>query len=168
MGLNNGHFKSFMTYPIFVCIIYTKNIASKSNVKHFILVNSLKTALLLALASVKRVGDLQVLSVSASCPEFGPNDYKVVLKPRLGYVPKVLSTPFRAQVILLSALLNSVDEQDLHILCPVKCICRALCPFHSGVSIGNICAVAGWSSPSTFARFYSLGIPALQTQILSD
>ncbi len=31
--------------------------------------------------------------------EFGPNDYKVVLKPRFGYVPKVLSTPFRAQVI---------------------------------------------------------------------
>ncbi len=57
---------------------------------------SLKTALLLALASVKRVGDLQALSVNAACLEFGPNDSKVVLKPRLGYVPKVLSTPFRA------------------------------------------------------------------------
>ncbi len=59
---------------------------------------SLKTALLLALASVKRVGDLQVLSISPACLEFGPNDSKVVLKPRHGYVPKVLSTPFRAQV----------------------------------------------------------------------
>ena len=57
---------------------------------------SLKTALLLALASVKRVGDLQALSVSASCLEFGPGDSKVILKPRHGYVPKVLSTPFKA------------------------------------------------------------------------
>ncbi len=60
---------------------------------------SLKTALLLALASVKRVGDLQALSVNPASLEFGPNDSKAVLKPRLGYVPKVLSTPFRTQVI---------------------------------------------------------------------
>ncbi len=56
---------------------------------------SIQATLLLALASVKRVGDLQVLSVSASCLGFGPNDCEVVLKPRHGYVPKVLSTPFR-------------------------------------------------------------------------
>ncbi len=65
---------------------------------------SLKTALLLALASVKRVGDLQALSVNLAHLEFGPNDPKVVLKPRLGYLPKVLSTLFRARVIVLSAL----------------------------------------------------------------
>ncbi len=57
---------------------------------------SLKTALLLALASVKRVGDLQALSTSPACLEFGPNDSKVVLKPRHGYVPKVLSTPVQS------------------------------------------------------------------------
>ncbi len=65
---------------------------------------SLKTTLLLALASVKRVGDLQALSVNPACLEFGPNDSKVVQKPRLGYVPKVLSTLFRAQVITLSTV----------------------------------------------------------------
>ncbi len=53
---------------------------------------SLKTALFLALASVKRVGDLQAFSVSASCLEFGSNDCKVILKPRHGYVPKAFST----------------------------------------------------------------------------
>ncbi|XP_048019354.1 uncharacterized protein LOC125250684 [Megalobrama amblycephala] len=74
---------------------------------------SLKTALLLALASVKRVGDLQALSVSPSCLEFGPNDSKVILKPRHGYVPKVLSTPIRAQVVTLSALPPSQDDQEL-------------------------------------------------------
>lgn len=45
---------------------------------------SLKTALLLALASVKQVGDLQAPSVETSCQEFGPNDSKVVLRPRKG------------------------------------------------------------------------------------
>ncbi len=48
---------------------------------------SLKNVFLLALASVKRVGDLHALSTSASCLEFGPNDSLVVLKPRHGYVP---------------------------------------------------------------------------------
>lgn len=66
-----------------------------------------KTVLLLALASVKRVGDMHALSVSNSCMDFGPGDCKVVLKPRKGYVPKVLSTPFRDQVITLSAFAPS-------------------------------------------------------------
>ncbi|CAM4610570.1 unnamed protein product [Leuciscus chuanchicus] len=83
---------------------------------------SLKTALLLALASVKRVGDLQALSTSASCLEFGPNDSKVFLKPRHGYVPKVLSTPFRAQVISLSALPVSGEDSDALTLCPVRAL----------------------------------------------
>ncbi len=76
---------------------------------------SLKTTLLLALASVKRVGDLQALSVNAACLEFGANDYKVILKPRLGYVPKVLSTPF-------SALSPSTSSQELSLLCPVRAL----------------------------------------------
>ncbi len=67
---------------------------------------SIKNALLLALASVKRLGDWQGLSVSAACLEFGPNDSKVILKPRHGYIPKALYTPFRVQVITLSALLQ--------------------------------------------------------------
>ncbi len=83
---------------------------------------SLKTALLLALASVKRVGDLQALSISPACLEFGPNDSKVVLKPRHGYVPKVLSTPFRAQVITLSTLPPSEEDRELSLLCPVRAL----------------------------------------------
>ncbi len=83
---------------------------------------SLKTVLLLALASVKRVGDLQALSTSPACLEFGPNDSKVVLKPRHGYVPKVLSTPFRAQVITLSALPPSEEDRELSLLCPVRAL----------------------------------------------
>ncbi len=79
---------------------------------------TLKTALLLALASVKHMGDLQVQSVRPSC--IGPNDSKIILKPRHGYIPKVLSTPFRAQVITLSALHPSEQDQGLTLLCPVR------------------------------------------------
>ncbi len=194
-------------------------------------VMTLKTALLLALVSVKRVGDLQALSVSASCLEFGPNDCKVVLQPRSGYVPKVLSAPFRAQVISLLALPETDGKQGPNLLCPVRAlrvyikrsesfrqseqlfVCfggrskglpvtkqrlshwivdaialayastglqcplgvRALSTrgmasswaWSSGISIGEICAAAGWSSPSTFIRFYNLDIPALQAWVLS-
>ncbi|XP_059380084.1 uncharacterized protein LOC132115689 [Carassius carassius] len=168
---------------------------------------SLETALLLALASVKRVGDLQALSISPNCLEFGPNDSKVFLKPRHGYVPKVLSKPFRAQVVTLSALQNTEDDPGLNLLCPVRAlkvylersapirrseqlfICfgsrtrglpvskqrlskwiRAVSSswaWSSGVTIAEICAAAGWNSPSTFARFYNLDVPALHARVLS-
>ncbi len=82
----------------------------------------LKTTLLLALASVKRMGDLLALSVSPTCLQFGPNDSKIVLKPRHGYVPKVLSTPFRAQVISLSAIPPSDEDQELKLLCLIRAL----------------------------------------------
>ncbi len=46
---------------------------------------SMKTLLLVALASIKRVGDLQAFSVDESCLEFGPGDGHVLLSPRPGY-----------------------------------------------------------------------------------
>ncbi len=79
---------------------------------------SLKTALLLALSSVKRVGDLQALSINPACLKFRPNDSKVILKPKLGYVPKVVSTPFRASVIELSPPTGSQES----LLCPVRAL----------------------------------------------
>ncbi len=86
---------------------------------------SFKIALLLALVSVKRVGDQQALSINPACLEFGPNDSKVILKPWLVYVPKMLSTLFRAQVIALSALSvlsPSTDDQKFPLLCPVRAL----------------------------------------------
>ncbi|CAM4733894.1 unnamed protein product [Leuciscus chuanchicus] len=88
------------------------------DIKHL----SFKTVFLLALASVKRIGDLQALSVSATCMEFGPNDSKVILKPRHGYVPKSLNTLFRSHVISLSALPVSNEEKDASLLCPVRAL----------------------------------------------
>ncbi|KAI2652486.1 ATP synthase subunit alpha [Labeo rohita] len=60
---------------------------------------SLKTALLTALASIKRVGDLQAFSVDEACLEFGPGDSHIILRPRPGYVPKDPTTPFHDQVV---------------------------------------------------------------------
>ncbi len=175
--------------------------------------------------------DLQALSVSPTCLEFRPSDPKVVLQPRHGYVPKVLSTLFRAQVITLSVLPPSEEDQELNLLCPVRAlriyiersalfrqseqlivcfggrtkghavkkqrfsrwIVGAItlaypslglqCPigvgahstrgvasswaWSSGVSIAEICAAASWALPSTFARFYSLDVPALQARVRS-
>ncbi|KAL0150167.1 hypothetical protein M9458_054594 [Cirrhinus mrigala] len=59
---------------------------------------SMKTLLLLALASIKRVGDLHAFLVDKSCLEFGPADSQVILRPRPGYVPKVPTT-FRDQAV---------------------------------------------------------------------
>ncbi len=56
---------------------------------------SLKTTLLLALASAKRIGDLHAFSMDSDCIRFGPGDCSVTLRPRMGYVPKSLSTPLQ-------------------------------------------------------------------------
>ncbi len=65
---------------------------------------SMKTLLLLAYVSIKRVGNLHAFSVEDSCLEFGLADFKIILRPRPGYVLKVLTTPFRDQVVSLQAL----------------------------------------------------------------
>ncbi len=68
-----------------------------------LMILTLKVTLLLALASFKRVGDLQALSVSESCTEFAPGLVKAFLRPMPGYVPKVLSTSFCSQMVVLQA-----------------------------------------------------------------
>ncbi len=85
---------------------------------------TLKVTLLLALASFKRVGDLQALSVSESCTEFAPGLVKAILRPRLGYVPKVLNTSFYSQVVVLQAFSpsSSSEGDDLHLLSPVRAL----------------------------------------------
>ncbi len=62
------------------------------------------------------------LILQPGLPGIRPNDSKVILKPRLVYVPRVLSTPFRAQVIALSALPPSTGNQALSLLCPFRAL----------------------------------------------
>ncbi len=83
---------------------------------------SLKTALLTALTSIKRVGDLQAFSVSEECLVFGPVYSHIVLRPWPGYLPKVPTTPFRDQVVNLQALPSEEVDPALALLCPVRAL----------------------------------------------
>ncbi len=87
---------------------------------------SLKTTLLLALASAKRIGDLHAFPVYSDCMRFGPGDCSVTLWTRLGYVPKSLSTPFRTQTVSLSALsMESSPSRSGNVqttVCPVRAL----------------------------------------------
>ncbi|XP_029975893.1 uncharacterized protein LOC115409064 [Salarias fasciatus] len=84
---------------------------------------SLKTALLLALASAKRVSDIHALSVHSSCTQFAPGNARVSLKPHLAFVPKVVGS---CSPIVLTAFspppFSSPEEQRLHMLCPVRAL----------------------------------------------
>ncbi len=87
---------------------------------------TLKVVLLLALTSLKKVGDLQAFSVSETCMDFAPGLVKVTLRPRPGYIPKVLSTSFRSQVVTLHSFhpppFASSEDERLHMLCPVRAL----------------------------------------------
>ncbi|KAL0199390.1 hypothetical protein M9458_007930, partial [Cirrhinus mrigala] len=83
---------------------------------------SLKTSLLIALTSIKRVGDLHAFSVNELCLEFGPADSHVRLRPQPGYVPKVPTTPFQDQVVNLQALPPEEADPALGLLCPVRAL----------------------------------------------
>ncbi len=51
---------------------------------------------------------------------------KVTLRPRPGYVPKVLSTSFSSQVVTLNSLhpppFASGEDERLHMICPVRAL----------------------------------------------
>ncbi len=193
---------------------------------------SMKTLLLTALASIKRVGDLQAFSVDESCLEFGPADSSATLRPRPGYVPKVPTTPFRDQVVNLQALPLEEADLALALLCPVRALRQYVdrtqsfrtseqlfvcyggqqkgnavskqsmahwivdaitlayeaqgvpCPLrlraHStrgvtsswalarGASLADICRAAGWATPNTFTRFYSLRVEPVSSCVLTS
>ncbi|KAI2651176.1 hypothetical protein H4Q32_019204 [Labeo rohita] len=85
---------------------------------------TIKTVLLLALTSLKRVGDLQALSVAPSHLEFSPGNIKAFLYPRPGYVPKVPTHP--PQPVVLQAFcpppFQEPDQQKLNCMCPVRAL----------------------------------------------
>ncbi len=193
---------------------------------------SAKTALLTALTSIKKVGDLQAFSVSEECLVFGPVYSHVVLRPRPGYVPNVPTTTFCDQVVNLQALPSEEADPAFALLCPVRAFCLYVdrtrsfrsseqlfvchggqqkgkavskqklahwivdavalayqskgepCPLgvraHSarsvasphalahGASLADICRAAGWATPNTFARFYSLCVEPVSSCVLGN
>lgn len=87
---------------------------------------SLKTALLVALATAKRVSDIHALSVNPACMQFHPDDAKVVLKPNPAFIPKVFNPSLSCRPIELLAFnpppFSSPEQERLHALCPVRAL----------------------------------------------
>ncbi len=85
---------------------------------------TLKTVFLLAISSLKRVGDLQALFVAPTHLDFAPGMAKAFLYPRAGYVPKVPSVTPRP--VILQAFspppIREPDQQKLNCMCPVRAL----------------------------------------------
>ena len=83
---------------------------------------SIKTTFLLAISSLKRIGELQALSVAPSRLEFAPGMARVFLYPKPGYVPKVPSAP--SQPVVLQAFcpppFAAPEQERQNRLCPVR------------------------------------------------
>ncbi len=95
-------------------------------------------ALLLALASDKRIGDLHAFSVDSDCIHFGPGDCGVTFWPRITCL-KSLSTPFRTQTVSLSAL-SSESSTSRDANAQISCAPSGLWGFTSTVrpAFGNL------------------------------
>lgn len=86
---------------------------------------SLKTALLLALASAKRVGELHALSVHQDLCRFLPEMAGVVLRPNPAFLPKVMTGRRSDLVITLGSLFSAQqtgDERERSLVCPVRAL----------------------------------------------
>ncbi|XP_051759480.1 uncharacterized protein LOC127517619 isoform X1 [Ctenopharyngodon idella] len=185
---------------------------------------TLKMFFLMAITSLKRIGDLQALSVVPSCLDFAPGMVKAILHPHPDYLPKV---PFSTlHPVIFEAFcpppFTTPDQERLHRLCPVRALqtyvhrtsqwrkSEQLFVCHGGHNRGaavtkqtmshwvrdaialayearghtsatgirahstrgvassralaggaplqHVCDAAGWSSPHTFIRFYSLDV----------
>ncbi len=95
-------------------------------------------AILLALASDKRIGDLHAFSVDSDCIHFGPGDCGVTFWPRITCL-KSLSTPFRTQTVSLSAL-SSESSTSRDANAQISCAPSGLWGFTSTVrpAFGNL------------------------------
>ncbi len=85
---------------------------------------TVKALFLLAISSLKKIGDLQALSVAPSCLEFAPGMVKAFLHPRPGYVPKVPANV--ARLIMLQAFcpppFQNADQERHNLLCLVRAL----------------------------------------------
>ncbi len=85
---------------------------------------TLKMFFLMAITYLKRVGDLQALSILPSCLDFAPGLVKVILHPHPNYLPKV---PFSTMnPVVLEAFcpppFTTPEQERLHLLCPVRAL----------------------------------------------
>ncbi|XDV29773.1 hypothetical protein PO909_032815 [Leuciscus waleckii] len=85
---------------------------------------TLKMVFLMAITSLKRIGDMQALSISPSCLDFAPGMVKVILHPHPDYLPKVpFSTvhPVTLEAFCPPPFITPEQERS-HRLCPVRAL----------------------------------------------
>ncbi len=85
---------------------------------------TLKMFSLMAITYLKRIGDLQALSISPSSLDFAPGLVKVILHPHPNYLLKV---PFSTMnPVVLEAFshppFTTPEQERLHLLCPVRAL----------------------------------------------
>ena len=85
---------------------------------------SLKTALLVAMVTAKRVSDIHAFSVSEECTRFSPDGTRVTLVTNLAFVPKnQLRTCVPVDLMEFSPPpFASAEEERKHSLCPVRAL----------------------------------------------
>lgn len=84
---------------------------------------SLKVALLLALASAKRISEIHALSVHQACIRFSPGGERVSLRPNPAFIPKVIGSLSPIELVAFYPPPHSSEEQRrLHALCPVRAL----------------------------------------------
>ncbi len=78
----------------------------------------------MAITSLKRIGDLQALSISPSCLDFAPGLVKVILHPHPNYLLKVSFSTIN--LVVLEAFcppsFTTPEQERLHLLCPVRAL----------------------------------------------
>lgn len=84
---------------------------------------SLKTVLLLALASAKRIGEIHALSVHRACMQFSPGNTSVSMQPNPAFIPKVLGSCSPINLVAFyPPPFSSEEHRRLHNLCPVRAL----------------------------------------------
>ena len=74
---------------------------------------TMKTALLLAVTSARRVSELHALSVHGDCCRLSPDGSSVVLRPNPAFLPKVLTEFHLAQSVELQSLSSSSAGEEV-------------------------------------------------------
>ncbi|KAL0150616.1 hypothetical protein M9458_054077, partial [Cirrhinus mrigala] len=123
----------------------------------------IKTVLLIDLSSLKRVGDLQALSVAPSFLDFAPGLAKAFLCPRAGYVPKVPSSAPRPVVLqaFCPPPFREPDQQKLNCMCPVKSDQLFVCygPAKKGLPTSKQ-TLSRWIVDAICCAYESSGLPS--------
>ncbi|MGH0126266.1 UNVERIFIED_CONTAM: hypothetical protein FKN15_027916, partial [Acipenser sinensis] len=85
---------------------------------------SMKTAILMAITSAKRVSELQALSVHSSCMRIWEDGSRVSLCTNSAFLPKVITAFHINQSVELESfhppLFASMEDERLNFLCPLR------------------------------------------------